>query len=681
MISYLSLSLLDMVAADLSQTADHDHAGLGYEYSWLHRHCSSPVIHHKRARGSGRLFSGLLAMNVIFLGAAFISSVILSSMPAQNSHIFLSVLMFCSSGWILFYLLRTRKKPFSVIFQDHHAGALWLRASLALFGICSLLVAVFKIGYDITLMTCKVPMDIVFSVMEIIFITTQTCFLWFSCQDCVQIQHNVTRCGIMLSLATNLLLWLLAVINDSVHREVESSAPNSTSEDTSGCMCLQNSICWSFQRGYVTLYPFNLEYSLICASMLYIMWRNVGRKDSSASAVSHPKFRLQGVLYGPVLGGAALLVGFVIFIQYQVQAASGAAAPMSFILYYSYSVILLAVMVITCFAGIIAQTFKEKQQAGWPEQGGEHDDEKSDIGGASNQENANRCRHRHVEKSKFHGQREGDTGEQTEQRGEYEWTDLKDIAQHNQEGSCEKCEGQTESGKYSESIPGEDPVKEDESDHMDTNHHHYGATRRKIIAKKTDHDFATCTGTPKNYTRSLEIILLLAAALGQFCIAYYSIVAIVATSSWNLLNSLNLSYSLLMILQHISQNILIIEGMRKGHDGHVHPPTTQEESKEEAPRRMSLLEIRRVSLAYLQSVGKLGISRRLVKEIALFLVLCNIMLWIMSAFGNHPQYANGLEQEFYGSSAWFSILNFGLPLSVFYRMHSVGGLLEVYLTA
>ncbi|XP_072259325.1 proton channel OTOP3-like [Pyxicephalus adspersus] len=669
-----------MGATDLNQIDAHNRVSSGYEYSWLHRHCTSTLIHHKRARGSGRLLSGLMAMNVVFLGAAFISSVILSSLPAQTSHIFLSVLMFCSSGWILFYLLRTRKKPFSDKLQDHHAGSLWLKACLALFGICSILLAVFKIGYDISLLTCKLPMDIIFSVMEIIFISTQTCFLWLSCRDCVQVHHDITRCGFMLSLATNLLLWLTAVINDSVHREIQSLQPNSTSDENSDCLCLKHSMCWTFQRGYVILYPFNLEYCLICASMLYIMWRNVGRKDTSSPALPHPKFHLQGVLYGPVLGGAALMVGFCIFIQYQVQASLGVPATMSFILFYIYSVVLLPIMVVSCIVGIIAQTFKEKQFVELSEQKSEHDDNKSDADNTTKQENKNQCRHRHVERCKDYGQREGDTEEPKEQNKE--WTDQEEIMEHkgDKEEHCEKSEAQTKNGKCNESIPIEELVKEDKTDHMDSNHN-YKTTKRKNNVEKTSHDLAmSACQAPKNYTRSLEIILLLMAALGQICISYYSIVAIVATSTWNLLNSLNLSYSILMILQHIAQNIFIIEGMKKEHHDHIHP-LSQEESKEEAPRRMSMSEIRRVSLAYLQNIGRLGISGRLVKEIALFLVLCNIMLWIMSAFGDHPQYTNGLEREFYGASAWFSILNFGLPLSVFYRMHSVGGLLEVYLTA
>lgn len=31
-----------------------------------------------------------------------------------------------------------------------------------------------------------------------------------------------SRCGLMLTLATDLLLWVLAVTNDSMHREIEA---------------------------------------------------------------------------------------------------------------------------------------------------------------------------------------------------------------------------------------------------------------------------------------------------------------------------------------------------------------------------------------------------------------------------------------------------------------------------
>ncbi|KAM3923896.1 proton channel OTOP3-like [Leptodactylus fuscus] len=671
-----------MALKEHNQPITNESFGINYEQSWLHRHCPSPLIHHKRARGSGRLFSGLMALNVVFLGAALVSSVVLSSMPAKNSYIYLSILMLASSVWAIYYLVWTRRIHIALL-QDHHAGSLWLKVSLVLFGSCSLLVSAFKIGYDTSLFTCKMPVDIFFSVTKIIFIVIQTALLWVSCRDCIQVQHNITRYGIMLAVATNLLLWLLAVLNDSVHRETENLKPNSTLDngEDSKCSCPKYSTCWTFQRGYVTIYPFNLEYSLICASMLFIMWRNVGRREIHLSELSHPTFRLQGVLYGPVLGTAAVIVGICIFILYQIQASSETVDSTTFILYFMFSIILLGIMVISCFIGIIAQSFRDKRYL----EHSRHDSEDGEDPDKQSREmrpkESNECRHRNVEKNKDHGESQGEAEEHKESNGiqnnnfeDHEHSEYHTVIEEEKYDVNEKPpENEKHNGRTE---------KEHKEVHMDHKNHH---TRRRFSTEKNTHQQENILHKvpPKNYIRSLEITLLLGAALGQFSISYYSMVAIVATGSWTLLNSLNLTYSILMILQHMVQNVFIIEGMRKEQREHFYLQASKENKEEhdEGPRRLSVFEIRRASVAYLQSVGRLSLSRRLVKEMALFLVFCNIMLWIMSAFGDHPLSANGLETEYYGFSVWFSILNFGLPLSVFYRMHSVGGLLEVYVTA
>ncbi|XP_053309762.1 proton channel OTOP3 [Spea bombifrons] len=637
-----------------------------YEHSWLHRYCFSPETHHRRAQGSGRLFSGLLAINVVFLGAALISSVVLSegAVPTQDSYIFLTVLMLLALAWGLYHLLCTRKKPHAVMHQDHHAGSHWLRASLSLFGVCSVLLSIFKIGYDVVLLPCKSPFGILFSCTEILFISVQTSLLWISCKDCIQMQHNATRCGIMLTLATNLLLWFLAVVNDSVHREQEDLQLNITLDVNITCSCPEFSLCWTFQQGYVTLYPFNSEYSLICASMLFIMWKNVGRIDHPFSGSPKSEFRLRGVVYGPLLGGAALVIGICVFIQYQVQASTGTVAPASFLLYYIYNITLLAVMIICCAIGILTHSLGEK-----------------DIRGHFNQ-------HKHDDKldgtrEKFKEIRQGQEKSKEHRQGTKVGKHEQDNAEMNEiaemEPEQQDCNVKSDcGGGREENRIGVDEEHDMEQRGSGLSHRKKQQPPKRHYKDSGDH---TRNSSSKNYTQSLEIVLLLGAALGQFSISYFSIVALLATNLWNLMNSLSLAYSVLMILQHIFQNIFIIEGLRGQHGEAAHQmmPNDDSEDEIEPPRRMSLLEMRRVSLAYLQSVGRLSVSRRSVKEIAVFLVLCNVMFWIMSAFGNHPQYTNGLEKQFYGFSAWFSILNFGLPLSVFYRMHSVGALLGVYM--
>ncbi|NXS89966.1 OTOP3 protein, partial [Erpornis zantholeuca] len=548
-----------------SASAPTDTSKIHYEKFWLYRHCSSVQQRDRQAQKAGQLFSGLLAMNVVFLGSAFISSMIFNqvAITLADVWILLSILKVLCLFWIIYYLLGTSRQPHAVLYRDSHAGAIWIRGSVLLFGMCSILLNVFQIGYSTILIHCKSRVEIVFPSIGILFICTQAYFLWHHSKDCIQVQHNFTRCGLMLTIATNLLLWLLAVTNDTLHVEIESQLREverrfAGSNETTLCTCPNTTICKVFQKGYILLYPFNTEYCLVCCSVLYVMWKNVGRRISHHH-VPHtkPKFKLQGVVFGPLLGTAAVIIGACIFMMYQIQATSLAPSRQVFVIYYSYYVVLLPLMTVGAVIGTIIHALEKKE-----------------------------------------------------------------------------------------------------------------------------------LDTLKNPTRSLDVVLLMGAALGQIGMSYFSIVALVATDPRDLLNSLILSYSVLLIFQNITQNVFVIDGL---HRQRTTPPGKDEDTKEEqnrdtySQRRVSVLElgqeIRKASLSYIHTYSHLSWKRRVLREISFFLVLCNIILWVMPTFGAHPIFENGMERSFYGYSTWFVIVNFGLPLGVFYRMHSVGGLLEVYVTA
>ncbi|XP_009571075.1 PREDICTED: otopetrin-3 [Fulmarus glacialis] len=585
-----------------SRSAPPDTSTIHYEKFWLYRHCSSVQQRDRQAQKAGQLFSGLLAMNVVFLGSAFVSSMIFNhvAITLADVWILLSILKVLCLCWIIYYLLGTSRQLHAVLYRDSHAGPIWIRGSVLLFGSFSILLNVFQIGYSAILIQCKSRVEIVFPSIEILFICTQAFFLWRHSKDCIQVQHNLTRCGLMLTIATNLLLWLLAVTNDTIHMEIESQLreveQRFAGNETALCTCPNTTICKVFQKGYILLYPFNTEYCLVCCSVLYVMWKNVGRRISHHH-VPHikPKFKLQGVVFGPLLGATAVIIGICVFMMYQIQATSSAPNRQVFVMYYSYYIVLLPLMSVGAVIGTIIHALEKRE-----------------------------------------------------------------------------------------------------------------------------------LDTLKNPTRSLDVILLMGAALGQIGMSYFSIVAIVATDPRDLLNSLILSYSVLLIFQNITQNVFIIDGLHRQpcvaatearHTGHAGQhavaselpegeeetttsskqehtqmsPGEEEEMKEEQnheaydQRRVSMLElgqeIRKVSLSYLHSYSHLSWKRRALREISFFLVLCNIILWVMPTFGAHPVFENGLEKSFYGYSTWFAIVNFGLPLGVFYRMHSVGGLLEIYVTA
>uniref|UniRef100_A0A8D0FBN4 Otopetrin 2 n=1 Tax=Strix occidentalis caurina TaxID=311401 RepID=A0A8D0FBN4_STROC len=172
----------------------------------------------------------------------------------------------------------------------------------------------------------------------------------------------------------------------------------------------------------------------------------------------------------------------------------------------------------------------------------------------------------------------------------------------------------------------------------------------------------------KNPTRTLDVALLMGAALGQYAISYYSIVAIVASTPRDAISALNLTYALLMIAQHTFQNIFIIEGL------HRQPPKEDHNaaSGTEAIHPSDLVRS-------LTAPKKMNWRRKFLREISMFLLLSNIILWIMPAFGARPQFDNDTELNFYGDSMWPAIVDICLPFGIFYRMHAVASLLEVYI--
>ncbi|XP_006886442.1 PREDICTED: otopetrin-3 [Elephantulus edwardii] len=546
-------SAMDIRAEDTGAPAPPE------QKSWLVRHFSLLLRRDSQAQKAGQLLSGLLALNVVFLGGAFICSMIFNQVAVTLVDVWflLVTLKALSLFWLLYYVAGTSRRPHAVLYRDPHAGPIWVRGSVVLFGSCTICLNVFRVGYDVSHIHCKSQLELVFPIIEIIFIGIQTWVLWKHCKDCVQVQTNLTRCGLMLTLATNLLLWVLAVTNDSMHREIKAELSafmeKFAGNETNTCLCLNATVCEVFQKGYLMLYPFSTEYCLICCAMLFVMWKNVGRRlaPHPGPHPTPPPFRLHGAIFGPLLGTLALVAGVCVFVLFQIEASGPAIARQYFTFYYAFYVAVLPVMSLACLAGTAIHGLEERE-----------------------------------------------------------------------------------------------------------------------------------LDTLKNPTRSLDVVLLMGAALGQVGIAYFSVVATVATGSYELLNRLILAYSLLLILQHMAQNLFIIEGLHRRPLGEAALAGKQDAVPS---RRGSLLELghglRRASLAYIHSYSHLNWKRRALKEISLFLLLCNITLWMMPAFGMHPEFENGLEKDFYGYRAWFTIVNFGLPLGVFYRMHSVGGLVEVYLGA
>uniref|UniRef100_A0A8B9N089 Otopetrin 2 n=1 Tax=Accipiter nisus TaxID=211598 RepID=A0A8B9N089_9AVES len=504
-----------------------------------HQPLSTPASKEVWKKG-GRMFSILLAVHLALLACTLVSSGAFEKIAVHDYDVFflLTVMMLIVIIWIIFYLVGTSRGPDAILCKDSHAGPIWLRGrSLILFAIFSLVMDVFKIGYYSSFYSCLSAIKIIYPIVQAIFVVIQVRWL------CLSGRGMETECGLMLTLTTNLAVWMSAVTDESVHKKAEVEVSLfSKSSSAEECNC-NSQICQIFKNGYFWLYPFNIEYSLFASAMVYVMWKNVGRIiDHHSHHIHRLKFRLfrRTFFVGIMLGLIILVSGLGVLIVYEVQVNSSTESSkksQALTMYYIFNIVCLGLMSLVCIGGSVIYRF-----------------------------------------------------------------DKRDMDRH------------------------------------------------------------------KNPTRTLDVALLMGAALGQYAISYYSIVAIVASTPRDAISALNLTYALLMIAQHTFQNIFIIEGL------HRQPPKEDHNtaSGTEAIHPSDLVRS-------LTAPKKMNWRRKFLREISMFLLLSNIILWIMPAFGARPQFDNDTELNFYGDSMWPAIVDICLPFGIFYRMHAVASLLEVYI--
>ncbi|XP_076008300.1 proton channel OTOP3-like [Genypterus blacodes] len=530
-----------------------------------------------------RLISGLLGLNVVLLGTALVAGQAFNplGLKHQEPQVFLLLLMGFSLVWMLWYLLWARKQPGICPHKDHHAGGITVTLVLLLFAAFSLLLFIFRVGYLLSMRACKPLSKVLSPFFEAPFLGLQSYLLWAHSKDCIHRHKVITRSGLMLILSADLLLWLNAVTEDTIHQEIElereggtelshkNSTENIGMTNSTFCQCSGSPLCLIFRKGLEVLYPFNMEYYLMAGCMIYVMWKNVGRRMSPAS---HPhgaqKLSLRivykgGVFFGLLFGVLALVAGVTIFILYQVWVSLPQYRITAFLVFYGYHLAIMPVMSLCSLVGLLVHRLDRRAQEG-----------------------------------------------------------------------------------------GHNP------------------------------------------TRSLDVILLVGAALGQLALSYFSLVAALAVGTGWPLGELDLSYSLLSLLELVAQNIFIIEGLHRHPSLHAKKKERQRSSifllkkkvavqkEDEGKTDTSLMEADMTApTAGQESHRENSWAKTVIQEICAFLILSNIMLWIIPAFGVHPQFENGLGKEFFGFSAWFVLVNLGQPLGVFYRMHSVAALMELLTSA
>ncbi|KAL6463001.1 hypothetical protein MHYP_G00294230 [Metynnis hypsauchen] len=556
-----------------------------------------------------RLISGLMGLNVVLLGAAFVvgDAFNRAGLQHQVSELFLLVLMGISLLWMLWYLLSGRRLPGSPPHTDHHAGSATVMVVLMLFSGSSLLLCLFRMGYYLLMRECKTLVKILSPFFQAPFFTLQTYLLWAHSKDCIHKHKVLTRFGLMVTLCADVLLWFCAVTDDSVHTEIDleqqdKEAFNNTfsllapqeaktgQENGTLCQCSANAVCVTLRTGYEILYPFNMEYSLLASCMLYVMWKNVGRHVSSihteAEQKRSPFSVLRGrVLLGPLLGLLVLLTGVTVFVLYHVWVEQNAKHRAALMVFYCFHLSLMPIMALCSLAGTVVQKMKVREQGGH--------------------------------------QRKQNPGRMIELQGS------------------------------------------------------------------------------KNPTKSLDVALLLGTAVGQLSLSYFSLVAALALGSSDIVSNLDLSYSLLSVVELVLQNVFIIRGLHhhnhaiphKYAHSHLHTHSSRETNAKEKSAFSKIEEEADAARGDLPDKKNASVTpagnggggtdhwnRRAIQEICAFLVLSNITLWVIPAFGAHAQLESGLGKQYFGLSVWLVLVNLSQPLTVFYRMHSVGALIELLIS-
>ncbi|NWS52685.1 OTOP1 protein, partial [Chunga burmeisteri] len=571
----------------------------------MEKAAGSPSVGGSYPQKNAEILSSQYGINLFLAGLLLTFAWAVHAVGISKSHLlsYLITLMLIQLLWMLWYLCRSCTQRRLIRDKDRHAGARWLKCGITLFAVITLILDSFKIGYYIDFSNCLSPTEGIFPVTHAVHTILQVYFLWCHAKDIIQSFKTLERFGVIHSVFTNLLLWTNGVLTESKHqlnehkeRLITLGFGNITivlDDHAPQCNCTTTTLCSIFSQGIYYLYPFNIEYHILASTMLYVLWKNIGRKVEHHQQHKTP-FKFHGITVGMIFGLIVLTSTIAIVVVYLIQIGrSKIKSELALTMFYLHAIFVLALM---CTAGIVAL----------------------------------------------------------------------------------------------------------------------------LIYRLEDRSL----DNSKNPARKLDAELLVGTAAGSWLLSWGSILAIICAQAHPKYTWYNLPYSVLVIIEKYIQNLFIIEsihreqekvnddiktlrivtisrgstlsltpsykeiyngraacdsgevpclfkgsiGGRENGDGGA----TEETSQENSSVMHSASDF---SFYNRNSVA--NNKRRILKNIAAFLFLCNLSLWIPPAFGCRPEYDNGLEEIVFGFEPWIIVVNLAMPFSIFYRMHSAASLFEV----
>ncbi|XP_075144112.1 proton channel OTOP2-like [Leptodactylus fuscus] len=310
----------------------------------------------------------LLSLLYLALLTFFGSAVLLAEMRHHNPQThnvqgFLTVLMLTSSAWMLWFAWTSAKNKKIKMYQDHQAGASWLKGGLCLFALATLVLDCLTLGYYHELHQCTSVLVTSFPIVQAVFTVIQVSLLSFYAKICIQEKQQLNRFGLMHALATNILMWMSVVLDESMKHlqeiyDIQKKKMNILEPaglHTNSCVCTTD-LCHIFSEGADYLHPFNIEFSLFSSTMLYVIWKNTGKTSCTAAVSGHSKgsLHINGAFVGLILGAFAISATFGVMISFGVLAKSPGTVPEALRIYYLFNSVLLSAMFIASVIGIVA---------------------------------------------------------------------------------------------------------------------------------------------------------------------------------------------------------------------------------------------------------------------------------------------------------------------------------------
>lgn len=291
-----------------------------------HQLCSSTKVH-----GAIRLSSGLLAMLMIVITMVIkMASALVSSIDKSVEDQYMLALYATSVTWITGSLIFGTycKKEMLAWSKSNKSSNRWIKGLIALFGMAIILKdgLLFLSTFHIDLETCersRVKAAMYF--FHAAFVLAQVVYLFRYAKVFITHCSGGTRMGLMFLIATNLSNWLAAIVDETLIAldESDPEGSNTTSKymkasggdhSSNPCYC-NDSFCEATHIAEKFLFPFMIEFSLVASILLFITWNNAGKKPPPAESVVKPSYKFYNSYLGAALGGGALVATVIVIIM------------------------------------------------------------------------------------------------------------------------------------------------------------------------------------------------------------------------------------------------------------------------------------------------------------------------------------------------------------------------------